>query len=196
MSLFSDAQVTFLLCDYAANDAAGKLNVIGAGVTFLNLVAGPGTPTPPFTLVAQVNVPASHADKQYALTVELFDVTRGQIVNMPADDPGQLQALRAQQVVTVGRPMLPPGLQQPDNPMMGNTMMMAFPQGLPLQENTAYEWRVQIDGQTRHWFYRFHVLGPQPGVIIGGPANPSRIPGIGEYVVDRPSAEEPPATDV
>lgn len=188
MTVFRDAQVTILLADYAGQDAGGKLNVIGGNIRFLGQIAE-GVSTP-FCLVVQVDVPARHAGQEYALTVEIHDVTTGRPVSLPGPS-GQLEPLRAQQVVTVEPLQLAPGLHRPTDAFVSTNMVMQFSNGLPLQAGHSFEAKVQIDGQTRNWFYRFHTLRQQPGVVFGGPMNPPDIEGIGQYVVDPP--EEPTA---
>jgi hypothetical protein len=182
MSVFADAQVQILLADYANVDASNKLNVIGGEVSFVGQVDS-GLSTP-FTVVVSVSVPLKHVNSSYALTVELHDITLGRVVAVPGPD-GEAQALRAQQVVTVSSLQLPPGLAVPTDAMQTQTMVMTF-SGLPLPAGHSFEFRAQIDGQSQGWFRRFHVLGAAPGVVFGGPANPSTIPGIGEFVVKPP----------
>lgn len=187
MTLFNDAQVHFILADYAAVDAAGKLNVIGGGVSFIGS-AGAGQPTAPFTVAVTVLVPAKFVNETYAPSVELHDVTIGQIV-MVAAEGGQLQALRAQQAITVPPVQVPPGMAAPSDAMQGNTTVIQFANGLPLTPGHSYEWRVQIDGQNRQgWWHRFHVLGPAPGPVFGGPAGSPTIPGVGQYTTDPPQS--------
>lgn len=192
MTLLTDAQVQFILADFANTDGAGKLNVLGGGIAFIGIQDGGATA--PFALAVEVRVPAKYAGTSYALTVELHDATIGQLVGLPGPD-GTLQALRAQQVVTVQSVQLPPQFAVPPDTMQNHTMVMNFPGGLPLAAGHSFEWRVQIDGQTRHWFHRFHVLGPNPGVVFGGPTGPATIPGIADYVIPDDSTQEPGAPE-
>lgn len=193
MSLFTEAQVQFILADYAAVDATGKLNVIGGGVSFVGS-AGQGQPTAPFTVAVTALVPAKYVNQTYVLTVELHDVTIGKTVMIPTDG-GQQQALRAQQAVTVSPVHVPPGMAVPADAMQGTTIVMQFSNGLPLTPSHSYEWKVQIDGQHREgWWHRFHVLGPAPGPVFGGPAGPTTIPGVGQYTAD-PSQPSPGSGD-
>lgn len=193
MSVFTDAQVTILLADYASVDTAGKLNIIGGTVRFIGQQA-PNVSTP-FTLVVLIDVPARHAGTDYALTIELQDVTTGRPVSLPGPD-GQLQPLRAQQVVTVAALQVAPNLVRPADGYTSANVIMNFSNGLPLPAGHSFDAKVQIDGQSRHWFYRFHVLAQQPGMVFGGPMNPPNIPGVGEYTVDPPPSDagsnEPP----
>lgn len=195
MSIFTEAQVEIFLCDFANNDAAGKLNVIGGGIGFVG--ANPGS-SAPFTVAVAVRVPAKFVNSSYSLTVELHDVTTGQLFKVPGPPSGQLEPLRAQQVVTVTAPQLPQNVAVPDDIMIGHHMLMNFTGGLPLPQGHSFEWRAQIDGQhLKGWFYRFHMLGPAPGIVFGGPSNPSNIPGVGEYIMDPPAdpAANPPDKD-
>lgn len=182
MSVSTDAQVQILLADYASLDASNKLNVIGGEVSFVGLVDG-GL-SAPFTAVVSAAVPSSYVNTSYALMVELHDVTLGQVVAVPGPD-GEPQAVRAQQMVTVRPLQLPPGFDVPTDALHTHTMVMTFG-GLPLPAGHSFEFRAQIDGQSRDWYRRFHVLSSSPGVVFGGPANSPSIPGVGEYVVKPP----------
>jgi len=182
MSVSDDAQVQILLADYASLDAANKLNVIGGDIAFVGLLEN-GMSTP-FTVVVSVSVPGSYVNSSYALTVELHDITVGQVLLVPGPD-GEPQAVRAQQMVAVSPLQLPPGFAVPTDARHTHTMVMTFG-GIPLPAGHSFEVRAQIDGQSQDWFRRFHVLSSTPGVVFGGPANPSTIPGIGEYVVKPP----------
>lgn len=182
MSVADDAQVQILLADYASLDAANKLNLIGGGFAFVGLLDN-GLSTP-FTVVVSVEVPNTYVNSSYALAAELHDITLGRVVSVPGPD-GEPQALRAQQVVNVAPLQLPPGLAVPPDARHTHTMVMSFG-GIPLPAGHSFEFQVQIDGQSRGWYRRFHVLGAAPGVVFGGPANSPTIPGIGEYVVKPP----------
>jgi len=182
MSVSDDAQVQILLADYASLDASSKLNVIGGEISFIALLEN-GLSTP-FSVVVSCSVPSRYLNTSYALTVELHDITVGQVVAVPGPD-GEPQALRAQQMVVVPPLQLPPGLAVPPDAVHAHTMVMSFG-GIPLPAGHSFEFRAQVDGQSRDWYRRFHVLSSAPGVVFGGPANPSSIPGIGEYVVKPP----------
>jgi hypothetical protein len=182
MTVSDDAKVQILLADYASLDASNKLNVIGGEVSFVGLLEN-GVSTP-FTVVVSVSVPSRYVNSSYALTVELHDITFGQVVSVPGPD-GEPQALRAQQVVNVAPLQLPPGLAVPTDAMHNHTMVMTFG-GIPLAAGHSFEFRAQVDGQSQDWYRRFHVPSSAPGVVFGGPTNSPTIPGIGEYVVKPP----------
>jgi hypothetical protein len=190
MTVFQDADVAILMADYVATDAAGKLNAIGVG--FNMMLPQPGGVTPPFGLAVTCNVPVRHVGTQYTLGVELHDATRGRIVQVPSDPMGGTQAVRAQQLVAVDTPVIPPGFARPEGLWVQHIMSLMFPAGLPLEAGT-YEWRVQIDSQYMTRRRRtFHVMGPDPGVIVGGPANAPNIPGVVTYgVITEPEADTP-----
>lgn len=183
MSILSDSRVQIILADYVSTDPLGKLNVLGGNVTIVGAQEGQ---TATLGLAVIVSVPEKYVGQTFALSAELFDVTDGLIVQVPAPD-GTLQALRAQQAVTVPQIQLPPGLAKPEGVFQTHILSMNFLNGLPVTSGHTYEWRAQIDGQSHDWFHRFHVLAPPPGVILGGPANPPVIPGVGSYVVPQPT---------
>ena len=189
MSIHSDAQVRLILCDFANTDAAGKLNVIGGGISFMG--SGPQGQTSPFSVAVIVNVPSKYSGQQFVLSLELFDETRKQVVQAPATS-GAAEALRVQQMVTLAHIQLPAHVQTPPDAEVQHVMVMNFPAGLPLQPST-YDWKVQIDAQSRPgWYSRFHVLGPAPGPIFGGPTGPSDITGIAQPFAAPKDEPEPP----
>lgn len=191
MSIFTDAQVQFILADYAASDAAGKLNVIGGGITILGS-AGPGQPSTSFTTVITCSVPAKYAGQTYSFMVELHDVTTGQIVQLPSQQAGQFEPLRAQQAVTVAPVQVPQGAAVPPDAMQAHTMVIQFGNGLPLEPGHSFEWRAEVDGQKRPgWWLRFHTLGAAPGPVFGGPAGPATIPGVAPFPVEVPPDDLP-----
>lgn len=187
-ALAHEAQVTLVIADFANADVAGKINVVGGGVAFLGRQAPNHSAA--FTLAVSVAVPEKHAGKQYALSIELHDITTGELVKVPSDNGG-LEPLRAQQAVTVAPIVLDPNVVKPDDVMVSHNVILNFTAGIPLPEGHSFEWRVQIDMEHRkHWFARMHFLAPAPGLVFGGPAGPANIPGVAEYVVDQ-DAEEP-----
>lgn len=189
MSISNDAQVTILLADFANVDGQGKINAVGAGIT--NFMMGPGAQaTSPFAVVVVIMIEPKHVGSDYAFSLELHDITRGHIAKVGGGPGGQMQPLRAQQSITVEPFQVQAPFAKPDHARAQNIIAMNFPTGLPLQPGT-YEWKVSIDTQTRQqWRYRFHVLGPAPGIVFGGPDNPPDIPGVGTYTVEPPERAE------
>lgn len=193
MTLLTDAQVAITLADFANADAQGKINVVGAGIRLLGFDPNTGA-CPPFFLMVNIALPDRYGGTSFALTIELRDVTTGQHFQLPGPT-GALEPLRAQQVVPVPHLQVPAQFGQPDDAVVSMNVIMGFPNGLPLQPGHGFEWRIEIDGQSRHWTYKFHILGPAPGPVFGGPVGSPNIPGVGQYVVDPPEdqSEEPPA---
>ncbi len=180
MSEISEAAlVNLLLADYAATDAVGKLNVIGAGIAFVG--EQPGGASAPFYVVVSISVPAKFAGTDFVLSIDLWNATTGGPVNVPSDDQGGLQPLRAQQVVTLPIVQAHPGFKTPPDCRATTTVAMGFPNGLPLPAGNTYDFRVQIDGQLMQNSIRFHRLAPDPGPIFGGPSGPATIPGVGPF---------------
>jgi hypothetical protein len=173
MSIFLDAQAIVLVADYIGVDVAGKVNAIGAGFALSTI--GPNGHTPPQSVAVLIDVPSKYAGEEFALSLELRNETTGSTVQLPVES-GQLEALRMQQVIRVERPQIL-GAYIPSSITCRSQATIAFPTGLPLQPGTTYAWRLEIDTQTRPgWFARFHVLGPPPGPVFGGPAGPAELP--------------------
>lgn len=176
MSLFSDAHAVVLIADFIGADAAGKLNAIGAGFAISGI--GPDGQTPPQHVAVMVDVPSKYAGDEYALLLELRNETTGAVVQVPSAT-GQLEALRMQQVVRVERPALGPAIYLPNDMTCRSQVTIGFPMGLPLEPGNSYAWQLRIDGQHRPgWIARFHVVGPRPGLVFGGPAGPADIPDV------------------
>lgn len=191
-NIIHDALVTIILADYAAPDATGKFNALGGGISLIGEVL-PGQ-SAPFAVVVEVAVPEKYVGKQYALTIELHDITLGNLVQVP-NEVGGVQPLRAQQLVTVSPFALPPGTAKPQDLMLEHRMVMNFVNGLPLERGHSFEVRVQIDGDKRKgWHRRFYSIAPGPGVVFGGqPDGPADIPGVGDFTV--PDDEAPEGVD-
>lgn len=178
MGVFEDATVTAFVADHIAMDAAQKLTALGAGFMFAGLDAQTGLSAPQH-LAVLIDVPGKYSGQQFALGLELRDETTGQVVQVPSPTPGQLDALRVQQIVSVAMPPQVPGATVPDGTPLRSQVVLAFPTGVPLAAGHRYSWRIEIDGQHRPgWKATFAVLGPAPGPVFGGPAGPAAIPNI------------------
>lgn len=174
MSLSKEAHALVLLADYIGVDAAGKINAIGACFA-LSGVQQTGLTAPQY-VAAVVDVPGKYAGQELTLGLELRDEETGSAVTLPGPS-GQLEAVRIQQVAVVHRPSVP-GLHIPESVFCRLQSTVAFPNGLPLPSGRSYAWRLEIDGQHRdEWTARFHVPGPPPPPVFGGPAGPSDVPG-------------------
>jgi hypothetical protein len=175
MSIFSDCRVAVLLADYAVADASGKLNMLGAGFNITGLQAT-GL-TPPQYVVTIVDVPARYIGQDFPVGLELKDDTNGQTVTVPGPT-GNLEALRIQQLAKADPPHVP-GVYLPPTLWSRVQFVMGFPNGLPLQPGGLYHWRVEIEGQHRPgWSAHFHVAGPPPAPVFGGPSGSEEIEGL------------------
>jgi hypothetical protein len=175
VSLVESARVTVLVADYVSVDSAGKLTAVGAG--FMLTALQPDGQSPPQHLAVLVEVPNAESGHDFALGVSLIDETTGQPVLVPGPS-GEPEALRLAQVVQAQAPALQ-GMLVPSGVPGRVQLVLAFPQGLPLEVGHSYRWSVEVDGQTQPgWSAWFHVPSPAPGPVFGGPPGPATIPSI------------------
>lgn len=180
MPLSDDARVTIILADYLGIDAGGKLNALGAGFSLTGLQ--PNGMTAPQHIGVLVDLPARYAGQDCTVSVELRDVALASAVKLPGPS-GESEAMRLQQIMKVD-PMQLPGVYLPSDLPTRLQMVVAFQNGLPLALGRSYQWRVEIDGRHRKgWVTQFHVVGPPPGPVYGGPSEPADIP---DLVLDDP----------
>lgn len=165
MSEIADvAIVKILVADYAATDAAGKLNVIGGYVNTLGYNARAGQ-TAPFTLVVTVEVPPTQYNAEASVEVVLEDDT-GQVVSFPTPT-GEARPMRVGQAVTFTEPSTQSNVPRGIFPARMN-WVMAFSNGLPLAAGNKYAWRVRVDGESRpEWGEVVYVPGMTPGPVFG-----------------------------
>lgn len=166
MSEIADnARVSILIGDFAATDAAGKVNVLGAGWQFAGIDAQTGM-SAPHTLLVMVDIPPAHYNDSFALAAYLVDETDTPVeVPGPAGDP---QALRIQHLAKVEEPNLPGVVIRRKIVPAHIQMVVDFRGGLPLPPSHMYSWQVEIDGDARPtWRSSFYVVGPPPAPVIG-----------------------------
>jgi hypothetical protein len=182
--LFDHARVVVLLADYIGIDAGGKVNAIGAGFTLTQLQPtglspseGAAGVTGAMHLIALIDVPSKYAGHEFAVSLELRDDSADTAVKLPSPT-GVPEPLRIQQMVKAERPSLP-GAYLPSDVPCRVQLSLGFPNGLPLTQGGFYSWRLQIDGRDRKdWRAAFHVLGPPPPPVFGGPSGPANIPDL------------------
>jgi hypothetical protein len=127
-------KVTMMLAD-AAQVAEGKLNVLGGGWS----VTGP-QPCP-FAIAVLFEVPWQMTNSQHQLKFELIDID-GQPVLVEGEN-GERVPVLIEGGFEVGRP---PGLRAGTT----QTLPLALNSGpLPIPPGGHYEWRLEIDGETR-----------------------------------------------
>ncbi|MBI1759307.1 MAG: hypothetical protein HYR62_08795 [Actinobacteria bacterium] len=161
------ATVSLELADYAATDAAGKINLLGGGLNAVGFVPVAGL-TAAFALVVTIFVPPEYYGEECALEIILEDDS-GQVVALPGPAPDQPQKMRVGQAVTLEEPKFPAGTNIPRRMLPARvSVVLAFTNGLPLAIGQRYTWRVRIDHESKdQWIYRFFVPGPAPGPVIG-----------------------------
>ncbi|NTW41771.1 MAG: hypothetical protein HGA44_18140, partial [Cellulomonadaceae bacterium] len=99
------AHVQATLCDFALSDAAGKVNIIGAGVAGLGYEPTSGTTTR-FSLVVDISVPGEMCPLDFALEIALLDAS-GDIADVPG--PAGPQKMRIGHMVRMEKPVPPLG---------------------------------------------------------------------------------------
>ncbi|WBU38189.1 hypothetical protein [Homoserinibacter sp. YIM 151385] len=158
------ASATIVLSDFAAVDAVGKTNVIGAGVAMLGFEPQQGL-TSRFTVWVEIWIPSNLCPAEFPVEVAFRDAS-GALVSLPG--PTGLQPLRIAQVVTAERPsgLIPASSR--DHIGSRVQMVFEFGNGLPVPFGANYSVQLQIDGDSsRQWLYPFAVGGPPPGPVMG-----------------------------
>lgn len=173
-SIASTVRLTVVLADYAMVDQSNKVNILGAGWQLTG--TGPNGVTPQQSLVVLFEVPPVHLGEQFAISITLYDEA-GVPVQIPGPT-GEMQPLRAQQLVQAERPQVP-GVALPNTLPGRGQMVMSLINGLPLAGGQSYTWRVEVDGNSNpQWEASFYVVGPPPAPVFGGPSNPADIPNL------------------
>jgi hypothetical protein len=151
-----------LVADYAQAEA-GKLNIVGGGVTVVGRAPNIGL-TAPFSLVVSLEVPPDQYGAECAVEIILEDAS-GDVVTVPGAAPGDERqpVVRVSQTARFDGPKPTPHLKFPEQYQQGFLpsrvyVVIGFSSGLPLASGEAYLWRVTVDGQTRdEWTARFVV---------------------------------------
>lgn len=154
--LSEQATLSLLLADYASMSEVGKLNMIGGGVSAIGFDAVAGV-TNRFTLIASTHAPGRILPAEGAIDIGLY--REGQLVEM--EQPGGPQPLRIGQPVRLEKPTHAGiSLSHRDGLMTSHHILVDFSNGLPLNPDTLYEWRMKIDmDEDRTARFPFAVLG-------------------------------------
>jgi hypothetical protein len=165
-SVAEQIRVSLLIADYAAGDASGKANVVGAGAQLVSVDAQHGQ-TAPQSVLALLDVPPSLYEEEFVVTLALHDGV-GELVQVPAPTGGT-HALRVANVVKAPIPAFSPGVYVPSRTVWGHAqVVLNFPTGLPLDRGQLYTWRLTIDTTSDpRWAVSFFVPGTDPGPVIG-----------------------------
>jgi hypothetical protein len=165
-SVADQVRVALVLADYAAGDASGKANVIGAGWTVTGIDPQQGQ-TSPQSVLALLDVPPHLYEEEFVVTLALHNGA-GELVQVPSPTGGT-HALRIANVVKAPMPTFGPGTYVPSRTVWGHAqVVLNFPSGLPLERGQLYTWRLSIDTTTEpRWAVSFYVPGSDPGPVIG-----------------------------
>jgi hypothetical protein len=154
-----NARVIVLLADFANQDPANKINLLGANWNLIGVQ--PNGATFPHAVVIFVEFPPRFQGQDFTLSVALLDDV-GNSVDVPRPE-GERQPLRLQQGFRAERPGAPEDIMPPDVPIRIQAILN-FHTGIPLTINRQYRWHVEVDDTAKpEWEAKFHVVGPPSG---------------------------------
>ena len=166
VTVVSDAAIVRLtLADYVAADQAGKVNMIGGGVSVVPRVSDqkdsaglPLSNTTAFGLVATLAVGPELYGAECSVTLTLED-SQGDPVPVPGPDGRAAEPLDITNQVVFAEPQFAPPLSVPQRTLRSRAQwILMFPNGVPLPIGARYVWRLSIDGKTRDdWTEEFYV---------------------------------------
>lgn len=165
MSEISDnCTVAAILADYASVDAAGKANLIGAGISFLGFDQQFNV-TAPFALYVEVSTPLpNNHESEAILEIVLADST-GKPVELPGQH-GAPEAIRISNIVDF-KITQPPGTMKPTKDFPSkNLTAINFANGLTLIPGVHYQWIVKVDGVSKA-STSFQIPRPSAPPVIG-----------------------------
>ncbi|RNL66222.1 hypothetical protein EFK50_00940 [Nocardioides marmoriginsengisoli] len=194
MSIFTDSRAVIFIADYASDEGNGKVGALGIGFRVVGM--NPNGLSAPQTVVVMIDVPAKHIGQQFPISLELRRSDNDQIVKM-IGPTGQQDSLRVQQMVSASPNGLT-GVYLPPDFGGRVQVVMQFPNGIQLEPGVTYHWKLEIEGQhNKQWVSEFHMAGPPPQPIIGGPADhpTESMPPLTEYVVPQPKPADAPGDE-
>jgi hypothetical protein len=158
------AKAEVWLADFCNVDGAGKLNVVGGGITMIGVNPALGVTTP-FAVVARVSFAPKFVGESPAVELAL-ERDDGSLVMVPG--PTGPQYVRVGSAGPL-KPAVAPGAHVPPNTIRPSTQfVMHFANGLPLEVDHAYMWRVKIDHDTcEKWTEIFYVVRADPQPVTG-----------------------------
>lgn len=165
MSEVADAaNVRILLADFVNTDPAGKLNIIGGGISMVGVDPNLKS-TIPHAVVARIAFPPKYVGDSPAIELAL-EHDDGTPVALPNPMGPQLLRVGAADAL---KPAVMPNTDVPPNAVWPSVQFaMFFSNGLPLEPNRVYTWRVKIDHDTREeWTEKFYVFTPSSGPVVG-----------------------------
>lgn len=152
-------KINVILADIGAQDASGKLNLLGAGWSQISVL--PSGRTSDFAVAVLMEAPWDKCNREIELVMELHDED-GKPVMIPG--PVDPQPLRiSQQIIVPTIPGSPNG-----SPGTAN-MLMNLQGGLALYPGASYRWVLTIDGERDDaWTAGFFVQRQPAAPTIGG----------------------------
>ena len=162
------AHVRIILADYVAQGQAGKLTIVGAGVSVVGVNLQTGL-TAPIAVVATATFDPQFLGDRPAMELSLE--TDGQLVQLPGTtdeiggEPQYLRVGASEQL----QPTVLPGATIPNELIRPKAqMMLHFQNGLPLAPGHLYIWRVKIDYVTRDdWTESMYIPALATGRVVG-----------------------------
>ncbi len=156
--LSENARVAVLLADFANQDPANKINLLGAN---WNIAAvQPTGMTPPQAIVVFVEVPSRFHGTDFTVSIALLDEA-GNAVDVPRPE-GQVEPLHVEQAFRAERPKIV-GIDAPADLPCRVQMILNFVVGVPLPPGGLYRWHVEVDDTANpQWEASFYIGQPEP----------------------------------
>jgi hypothetical protein len=155
--LSENARVAVLLADFANQDPANKINLLGAN---WNIAAvQPTGMIPPQAVVVFVEVPSRFHGTDFTVSVALLDEA-GNAVDVPRPE-GQVEPLRLRQAFRAERPKIV-GIDAPADLPCRVQVILKFFVGIPLPSGGQYRWRVEIDDTANPQWEAGFYIGQSP----------------------------------
>jgi hypothetical protein len=153
-----NARVQVLLADFANQDPANKINLLGAN---WNIAAvQPTGMAPPQAVVILVEIPSQFDGADFTISVALLDEA-GSAVDVPRPT-GQVEPLRVRQAFRAERPKIA-GVDAPADLPCRVQMILNFIMGIPLAAGRRYRWHVEIDDTASpQWEADFYIAESPP----------------------------------
>ena len=153
-------KINIILADLGAQDASGKLNLLGAGWSYIGVL--PSGLTSDIAVAVTIEVPWDQCNRELDFVLELID-DDGKAFEVPVGDERKPVRLSQKLVVatTPGAPNGTPG---------SATVLVQLQGGLPLTPGRSYRWRAVLgNNEDEAGEARFFVLR-QPSVPTFGAA--------------------------
>lgn len=150
-----ETTVSMTIADYVNVDAAGKANLVGAGVRVLTSVPRTSSASSPFAVWAAVSV--RNAPERPVVIELVLAAPDGSSVRLD-DSTGRQSEIRITQSVPFAA-HLPAGVDVPPGHLpLTHVLAANFASGLHFAPDRTYRWQVECDGIVVET-YPFYVVG-------------------------------------